>query len=211
MNTSIISINSRLNRGLRINKRWWLGTLAIAVAAGLTGCGNGDGLPVSVASLRETLPALEQAAALWRQDAYLVTAEVRIPSDDPALWVASAGFQSPSENSESLLVLLEQDGSVTSERVPHSAGVRQVRPIMSVDWKLDAEEALKQALTEEGRRYLEENSDSQCSFMYLERDVPTSIETVVWRVTLSGCLLDPAFQTTIVDANSGEILRRKTY
>ena len=193
-----------------MNRHWWLGFLAIAVAAGLGGCGNGD-LPVSVASLRETLPELEQAAALWRQDAYLMTAEVRIPSDDPTLWVAVGGFQSPSEDSESILVFLEQDGSVTSERVPHPAGVIQVRPILSVDWKLDAEEALKRAVTADGRLYLEENAESQCSFMYLERDVPTSIETVVWRVTLSGCLLEPAFQTTIVDANTGEILRRKTY
>jgi len=193
-----------------MNKHWWLGFLAIAVSAGLGGCGNGD-LPVSVASLRETLPELEQAAALWRQDAYLMTAEVRIPSDDPTLWVAVGGFQSPSEDSESILVFLEQDGSVTSKRVPHTAGVQQVRPILSVDWKLDAEEALERALTAEGRLYLEENAESQCSFMYLERDVPTSIETVVWRVTLSGCLLEPAFQTTIVDANTGEILRRKTY
>ena len=194
-----------------MNRLSWLGTVTIAILSSLTGCGSGKELPVTIGSLRESLPMLEEAASLWRQDAYLVDAEVRIPSDDPALWVASGGFQSPTEDSESILVFLEQDGSVSTERVPHTTGVRQVRPIMSVDWKLDAEDALERALTKEGRRYLEENADSQCSFMILERDVPHSTETVVWRVTLSGCLLEPSFQTSIVDANTGEILRRKTY
>jgi len=194
-----------------MNPRRLVGVCTFAILASLTGCGDVADLPVSVGSMRENLPALEQAAALWQQDAYLVAAETRLLSGDSSRWVASGTFQSPSENSESLLVFLEQDGSITTERVSHASGVNQVRPITELDWNLDAEEALERALTEEGRNYLEENADSQCSFMYLERDVPVSTETVVWRVTLTGCLLEPTFQTTIVDATSGEILRRKTY
>ncbi len=194
-----------------MNPRRLVGVCTFAILASLTGCADAADLPVSVGSVRENLPALEQAAALWQQDAYLVFAETRLLSGDSSRWVASGTFQSPSENSESLLVLLEQDGSITTERVSHASGVNQVRPITELDWKLDAEEALQRALTEEGRDFLEENADSQCSFMYLERDVPVSTETVVWRVTLTGCLLDPTFQTIIVDATSGEILRRKIY
>ena len=189
----------------------WQIVIGLAVVATSNGCKGGEELSAEVGSLKENLPKLEQAAATWRPDAYLVSANVQLLSGHPYRPVLSGEFQSPSDDTEGILIFLEQDGSVTSKRVPHTAGVQQVRPILSVDWKLDAEEALERALTEEGRLYLEENAESQCSFMYLERDVPTSIETVVWRVTLSGCLLEPALQTTIVDANTGEILRRKTY
>ena len=189
----------------------WRALLGLALTLGLGACDNGDDLPVNVASISESLPKLEQAALQWRSDAYLVDATIDLLSGHPYLPLANGYFQSPTTVFEGVLIYLEQDGSITAEVVSHENQVRQVIPITKDDWKLDAEEALERALTEEGRLYLEENAESQCSFMYLERDVPTSTETVVWRVTLSGCLLEPSFQTTIVDANAGEILRRKTY
>ncbi len=89
-------------------------------------------------------------------------------SGDSNRWQVSGALQSPAENLESILLLLEQDGSVTTGRVQHLTGVRQVTPLTGEDWNLDAAEVLDQALTEEGHRFLEEKADSQCSFMYLE-------------------------------------------
>lgn len=195
---------------LRIRGR--LATIVIvALFAGLAGCGDDADLPVHAESLRESLPKLEEAAAQWMPDAYLVDASVELLSGDSSRWLASGAFQSPSEDSQGILLLLEQDGSIQAEVVPQPNGVRQVQPITQDDWTLDSEEALEHALTEEGRRYLEENPDSQCSFMYLERDVRSPDQPVVWRLTLAGCLLEPVFETVVIDANSGAVIRRRTY
>ncbi|MFQ5944481.1 MAG: hypothetical protein ACE5JF_13110 [Anaerolineales bacterium] len=184
---------------------------AIALAFALGACSNGDDLPVNVASLRESLPEMQRAATQWRTDAYMVHASVELLSGNPYRSQATGYFQSPSTDFEGVLIYLEQDGSIAAEVVPHEIQVRQVDPITGDDWKLDAQEALAGGLTAEGRQYLEENSDSQCSFMYLERDVPGSPERVVWRVGLGGCLLDPPFQSIVIDANTGEIVRQRTY
>ena len=106
---------------------------------------------------------------------------------------------------------MEQDGSIAAELVPHAVQVQQAIVITDADWQLDAAEALDRALNADSRAYLDDNADSQCSFMILERDVPDSPERVVWRVQLGGCLLDPPFQRIVIDANTGEILERRTY
>lgn len=103
---------------------------SVVILLSLTGCGDGDGLPVRVESLRERLPELEAAAIQWRADAYLVDATVEILGGDSTnQWLISGAFQSPSEDAHSILLLLEQDGSITSEVVQHPIGVEQVEPI----------------------------------------------------------------------------------
>ena len=189
----------------------WRALLGLALTLGLGACDNGDDLPVNVASISESLPKLEQAALQWRSDAYLVDATIDLLSGHPYLPLANGYFQSPTTVFEGVLIYLEQDGSITAEVVPHENQVRQVIPITKDDWKLDAQEALAGGLTPEGRRYLEENADDQCSFMILERDVPDAPERVVWRVALGGCLLEPPFQSIVIDANTGEVLRQRTY
>jgi len=185
--------------------------IGLAFAFGLSACRSGADLPVRVASLPESLPNLERAAIQWRPDAYMVDANIQLLSDQPFRSSMNGYFQSPSTDFEGILVYLEQDGSITTELVPHENEVRQVAPITNEDWQLDAAEALDRALNTDSRAYLENNADSQCSFMILERDVPDSPERVIWRVQLGGCLLDPPFQRIVIDANTGEILERRTY
>ena len=185
--------------------------LGLTLLLSLSACNSGNDLPVSAASLRENLPRLEETGVLWNTDAYLTSVKINLLSGNPYSQEVSGAFQSPTENSESFLVRIEQDGSVTTKRIPHSDGVIHTEPIMTDDWSLDARDALEKGLTDEGRRFLEENTKSQCSFMYLERDLPESPERVVWRIELGGCLLDPPFQRIVIDANTGEIVRKRTY
>lgn len=185
--------------------------LGLVLTVSLGACSGGEKLPVSVASLRDEFPKLEEAARQWRPDAYLVDANVELLSERSSRSAVTGYFQSPSTEYEGILIYLEQDGSIVSELVPHEIQVRQSVPITNKDWQLDAVEALERGLTVEGRQFLEANAESQCSFMIMERDTPDSPERVVWRVELGGCLLDPSFQRIVIDANSGELVRQRTY
>ncbi len=183
----------------------------LLLAVGLSACNGREELPVSVASLRNELPKLEQAAKQWRPDAYLVDATVELLNKRSSRSAVTGYFQSPSTEYEGILIYLEQDGSVLAELVPYEIQVRQSVPITNKDWQLDAVEALERGLTAEGRQYLDENAESQCSFMIMERDIPDFPERVVWRVELGGCLLDPSFQRIVIDASTGEVIRQQTY
>ena len=183
----------------------------LLLAVGLNACNGKQELPVSVASLSNELLKLERAAMQWRPDAYLVDANVQLLNERSSRSTVTGYFQSPSTEFEGILIYLEQDGSIAAELVPHEVQVQQAMRITDADWQLDTVEALEIGLTAEGRQYLEENSDTKCGFMILERDVPDAPERVVWRVELAECLLGPSFQSIVIDANSGEVVRRKTY
>ena len=183
----------------------------LLLAVSISACNGGEELPVSVASLRNELPKLEQAAMQWRPDAYLVDANVQLLNEQSSRSAVTGYFQSPSTEFEGILIYLEQDGSIVSELVPFEAQVPQAVPITDADWQLDTVEALERGMTAEDRQYLEENSNTKCSFMILERDVPDAPERVVWRVELAECLLGPSFQSIVIDANSGDVVRRKSY
>lgn len=185
--------------------------LGLVLTVSLVACNGGEKLPVSIASLRMELPDLEAVAREWRADAYLVEATVELLNERSSRSAATAYFQSPSTEFEGILVYLERDGSISTELVPYERPVLVAIPITNADWQIDAAEALDLGLSDDARRYLEENSDSQCSFMILERDTPESPQRVVWRIELGGCLLDPAFQRIVVDASTGEVLRQSIY
>ncbi len=185
--------------------------IGFALVAGINACANGEELPVQTESLRENLPLLEEAALNWKQDSYLVQAEVELLSGDSQRSLIVAGFQSPSQESESLMVTLDQGGSIVTERVPHTVPVRQTEPILNEHWELDTTDALNKALSEEGRIYLIQNADSQCSRLVLYRNVRKPGEPVEWSLSLSGCLLERLFQRTTIDPNTGEILSRQNF
>lgn len=186
--------------------------LAIAVLAGaLSACKGGNTLPIEAESLKENLSILEAAGSQWRPDAYLFQVDVELISGNSQRSAIAAGFQSPTEESESLLVIINQDGTVQTQRIDHRVPVRQVEPITVDDWGLDTAEALESALSDEGRRYLQENADSQCSQMTLHRDLQRPREPVEWTLSLGGCLLDGLFQRTAIDPFTGEVLSRENF
>ncbi len=86
-------------------------------------------------------------------------------------------------------------------------------PIEKGDWALDSIEALKIALTEEGRRFLVDNEVSQCSSMTFGREQYEPNQPTVWAIFLETCgLLDSElFQRTFLDATTGEIRSQDTY
>jgi len=186
-------------------------TVYLAFVLLTAGCNSNDQPDNRVVSLKENIKVLEETARLWRQDSYLDFAHLAVLSGEFEPSPIRAHFVSPSTLQQSMLVTVEVDGTISTEIVEHTIPVTPAQPITLDDWHLDSPEALEVSLDADARRFLESNIGNQCSFMVLERDSPTSVETVVWRMTFTGCLLEPTFQTTIVDANSGEILRRKTY
>lgn len=185
-----------------------VGRLLALFLLSLSACNAADEAPYAVASLRESMPKLEQVATQWRPDAYFVDADVELLGDQQYRSSVSAYFESPTTDFEGILVYLEQDGSTTSELVPYETQLEHAQPIALDEWDMDATEALDSGLTSEGRQYLEDNPDNQCSFMTLERE---SQDRVVWRIELGGCLLDPPFHSIVIDANTGELLRVRSY
>jgi len=177
----------------------------------VTGCGRAETLPVRVESLRDNLPALREAAQAWRPDAYLADASVPLLDEGGGALLLDGGFQSPSEQSESLLVRLLEDGTMQAEVVPHTVPVIQVEPITDDDWRVDSTEALERGLDEEGRRYLEEHSTWDCSFLALERSGREPGSPVVWRLLLTDCLDPWSAQEAILDAMSGEVISREVH
>jgi len=183
-------------------------SLGIALLLVLGGCKNSQALPVEVASLRENLPTLERAALAWRPDAYLESSEIPLHNGSPASWLIDAHFNSPTTPYESLLVNLNIDGSISTERIAHTIPVRLVAPIAPDEWALDSEEALKSGLDSRRRQFLEVHADSHCSFLKLERDIGEPGEKVVWRLVLRECLPGgESLPDIIIDPNSGRILR----
>jgi hypothetical protein len=175
----------------------------------LVSCNSQETLPIP--SLRENLPKLEEAARVWRPDAYLANAELPIRYGSPGPWLVSAIFNSPFEQFEGVLMFLNQDGSIKTEIVPHTVPVVQVEPIESDDWKLDSQEALDIGLDDQGLRYLEEHPRAGCSFLSLDRSGVEPGSPVVWRLVLSDCLDPWTGQTTVIDATTGEVISRDTH
>jgi len=177
----------------------------------MTACGTVETLPVRVVSLEENLPALSEAAQAWRPDAYLANASLALLDEQAGPLLLQAVFLSPSEQSQGLSVVLMEGGTINAEVVPHTVPVIQVEPIADDDWRLDSTEALERGLDEEGRRYIEEHSTWDCSFLVLERGGREPGSPVVWRLVLTDCLDPLSAQEAILDAMSGEVISREVH
>ena len=187
-------------------RRTLASSLLLAV---LASCKGQQSLPV--VSLREELPRLEEAARLWNSAAYLADAELPIPGGEHGPWLVSASFNSPTEQYQSLLVFLREDGTIDTEIIPHTVPVVQVEPIEANDWEVDSQEALDIALDEEGMQFLEEHPGAGCSSLALVRIGLEPDSPVVWRLVLSDCLDSWVGQTTEIDATTGEVIGRETH
>jgi len=186
-----------------------LALLTLVFVVTLAGCRDGR-QPAKVESLREHLTELTATAQSWRPDAYLADAHIPLQDGNPTEWAISAGFQSPTESGESLLVTVGKDGSIAMERVPHTIPVIQTEPFTDADWELDSAEALEAALDETGRQFLEDHIERQCSFMVLERSFELPGRPVVWWLRLRECLGGGDYdQLTVIDARTGEVLIRR--
>jgi hypothetical protein len=193
-----------------MKKKWFVLATVILASILLNACNNGEGTTpapsrVSVVSLKENLGALEKEAKAWQSDAYLTWAEIPIrldPSDNAEL--IATEFYSPSVEFESLGVDLAADGSITSEPVEYEVSIFHRDPITLDDWEVDSQEAIDIMLDDEGLDFLR-STDTQCSFLMLERRLDRPEKPVVWRLTLMDCL-GPYVRHIILDPISGEIL-----
>lgn len=179
---------------------------AILIAA----CSRPGQITVKAESLREHFPDLLQAARAWRPDAYLETASVRIVGEHEPSYLLSAHFISPSEEFESIAIRLMADGSLSVDPLAQTIAIRHIEPITESDWALDSPELLAVALDPDGRRFLEELGSTNCSGLILERESLSAGAPVVWRVLLSDCDSPLVGQTTIINAETGELISRKS-
>lgn len=188
----------------------WRFLIGAALISSIAACSRSGRAPAQVESLRSNLPDLQEVAENWRADAYLSSADLPLTNGGVAPWLIAAGFQSPTESAESLLVMLEHDGSITTKRMPHTVPLIQTEPIRERDWELDSAEALDSALDSTGLRFLEDYSDHHCSFLDLERAFDLPGRPVVWWLRLTECFGGGDFdQVTVIDPISGEVLERK--
>jgi hypothetical protein len=146
------------------------------------------------------------AARNWREDAYLEDVQIQIPGHRSLRSYISAGFRSPSAGNEVALVLLLLDGTTRVELLQDSSPPSSEDGIAASDWELDTQEALAAAVSDEGRRYLEENPETQCSFMQLARSSRFPGHSVVWRLAIVPCPFGDPVQDTTIDAMTGEVL-----
>lgn len=158
---------------------------------------------VKIPSFREYYPILLKEAQEWRTDAYLHDARIFLFPRSSDSYHISAGFYSPSADSESLAVDLLQDGTITSEIFIHEYPVYHHEPITENDWKIDGQEAMGYMINEAGLQFLDPDKN-YCSFTILQRVLPTQDQPVIWSLTLWDCA--DAVQHLYLDANSGEIL-----
>jgi hypothetical protein len=184
--------------------------IIIILASFLNACNNGEGTTpspslVTVVALKEKLGALEKEARAWQNDAYLAWAEIpiRLELSDNAELIA-AEFYSPRMKFESLGVEMAADGSITSEPVKYEVSIFHRDPIARDDWEVDSQEALEIMLDDEGLDFLQ-STDTQCSFLILERRLDQTDQPVVWRLTLMDCL-GPYVRHILLDPILREIL-----
>lgn len=121
----------------------------------------------------------------------------------------SAVFGSPSGLHEIVHVVLERQGTVSTRTLQTLALPSPEQAITRQDFDLDTAEALELALDDIGWRWLEDNPQSQCSFMQLRRDSRFPGHSVVWRLVLRPCPLGDPIQDVTIDAITGEVLERE--
>lgn len=141
---------------------------------------------------------------MWKEDAYLAEVDIRLRKATSRSAVASAGFQSASEEHESLLVRLHPDTSVSSETIAHELPVIQAEPIVVDESVLESSAALELAL-EFADPSMSSLVGSGCSFLTLERAFAVDPRRVVWRLTLAECL-SPETEYISIDARTGELV-----
>jgi hypothetical protein len=182
----------------------WKLTICLASVVFAAAC-NGNAEPdARVASLRENIPALEETAKTWRQDAFLDSVELAVLSGEFEPSPISAHFISPSTLQQTLLVTVNADGVISTELVEQTIPVTPSQPITSDEWLLDSPEAFEIALDAKASRFLETNAYDQCSFMVLERSLGSPGEPVVWRVVFQQCLGLGALPQILIDAITGD-------
>ncbi len=173
----------------------------------LTGCGQartvGTPVRVTVPSLRQELPHLDDVARSWRSDAYLLVAQIELPGS-VLPYLISAVYQSPTSAFEYIFVRLTENGSIEVEPVTADNPLHDREPIDAADWALDSQPALDSMLDDDGRRFLL-GASGHCSFLMLERALAYPGDPVVWRLTLRGC---PGLEArhVVIDAITGEML-----
>jgi hypothetical protein len=182
---------------------------AAALAFPVAACSSEAQALPEVPSLRDALPGLEAAALAWRDDAYLEDVEIQVPGPSWLTSYISAGFRSQSAGQEAALVFLDLDGSTRVEILQDGGPPSPEDAIRADDLSLDAPEALELALDDAGRTFLEESTETQCSFMQLTRSSRISGDLVVWRLVLKPCLLGDPVQEVTIDAVTGEVLERR--
>ena len=143
--------------------------------------------PITIISLKENLPLLQEAARSWYPDSYFVDAYIPVRTvNHHSPLLISAGFRSPTSEHESLLVRLLLDGSTTVTPIEHTSSVGQFEPMADSELPLDSQEAFDLMLDEDARRFFQ-SSSSQCSFLILERNLRRPDPPILWRLTLTDC------------------------
>lgn len=163
---------------------------------------------IFVASLQANWDKLETKALDWHSDAYLteVIISIEVDSSPPGESLISASYLSPSDNSEMLVVLLDQNGELHSGFSPLPQPMN-AQPIVNSDLQIDSVEALKSLLTDEDVRFLLSDTENNCSTLDLHRNPRLTTDAAVWEILVHGCVGSDYMHDENMNPISGEKIK----
>ncbi len=190
---------------INMKYKCFIGILLVAIL--LNSCGQKVqprtplGTTISIVSLKEHLPDLEDAAKKW-DDAPLLY-RVSIPIFDSLennnLWLISASFYSINKEYQSLDVELGVDGKINIHHVQLMTPIAaQRKPITTNDWRIDSKEAFVNLAD---TQVVQSLSSENYGFLFLECINTESTQYVVWRLSMSN-----SDEYRYLDASDGKIL-----
>ena len=137
---------------------------------------------VEVISLKDNFGMLEETAHQWDAKAYLSDVEIPLFLDakDNSLWLISASFQSPDKHTQSIIVILNLDKTISVKRVSHTTGVNQVDPIYINNQLIDSSVVLGYFRNVDVASSL---SSGDMVSLYLEHVQPKHGEPIAWRLS----------------------------
>lgn len=97
-------------------------------------------LTSEIPEFKEYFETLTKQSTEWEPDAYMYMVDIPIGRKN---WMLSASFYSPTNNRESLEVLLELDGNLSIRKYGHEFGILQQEPILISQLEIGSRDALK--------------------------------------------------------------------
>lgn len=142
-------------------------------------------VPLRTLSARELYPRAMERAQQWKPDAYLADIRVDVLSEEDfnRQLGMSFGFESPSDDRQSLLIFYREDSDkLEAEIVDHEIPIQVRNPVALEDWPVDSLKALEIAQDNGGNEFLA-GHDPDLMTLYLERVQNVPGADLQWRVS----------------------------
>jgi hypothetical protein len=155
---------------------------------------------IEIPSLKEYYEILVAEARKWSPDAYLREVDIPIGKKD---WAMSADFYSPTNDKQSLTVIVSIESNLSSRIFGYTVNVPQSKPVLFSDWKIDSQDALE-ILMHEHTDYFASVSNP-CGSIKLSRMSYLPDNPLLWVLSYYECG-SPTSNYLYLDATSGVVI-----